>query len=187
MRCYTTFSSQFSFPSSKSHPDRSSHDGLCLKGGTSIWFLLIWLAVKQWTMRRTWMKKAPPHVGLEVCGDVGLGQGDGIDVWCARLLMWTEAGGEKEMFLYRYPSLSAHHLAASWPWHHGGPGQKAEETIGSLCWSGACLRPVAATSANKLLVSGFGLTYRVRKWNRSVCFMYYKFWMSPTCFPLITF
>lgn len=67
-----------------------------------------------------------------------IGQGDGIDVWCARCLMWTEAGGEKEMFLYRYPSLSAHHFSASWPWHHGGPGRKAEETIGSLCWSRAC-------------------------------------------------
>lgn len=67
-----------------------------------------------------------------------IGQGAGIDVWRARRLMWTEAGGEKEMFLYRYPSLSAHHFSASWTWHHGGPGRKAEETIGSLCGSEAC-------------------------------------------------
>lgn len=100
--------------------------------------------------------------------------------------MWTEAGGEKEMFLYRYPSLSAHHLAASWPWHHGGPGLKAEETIGSWCWSGACLRPTAATSADKLLLSGFGLTHHIRKCHRSVCIIFHKFWMSPTCFEQIT-
>lgn len=109
----------------------SLHHSFCLKGGKALWFFLLnKIHCKEVNNER---RKC-----LHIWVWRWIGQGDGIDVWCARRLMWTEAGGEKEMFLYRYPSLSAHHFSASWPWHHGGPGRKAEETIGSLCGSRAC-------------------------------------------------
>lgn len=108
----------------------SLHHSFCLKGGKALWFSLNEIHCKAVNNGR--------RKYLHIWVWRWIGQGDGIDVWCARRLMWTEAGGEKEMFLYRYPSLSAHHFSASWPWHHGGPGRKAEETIGSLCGSRAC-------------------------------------------------
>lgn len=128
----------------------TSHSTVCLNGDRAQFSACDWLWRGEQCSRRGRRK----CLHMWVWGGCRTWPGDSIDVLCARVLMWTEAGWEKEMFLYRYPSLSAHHLAASWPWHHGGLGQKTGEAIGSLCSNGACLRPVAATSVNKPLVSG---------------------------------
>lgn len=145
-----------------------------LKGGKGLWFL-----------PSNQIHRNTENNGRRKCLHIWvwrwIGQGDVIDVWCARRLMWTEAGGEKEMFLYRYPSLSAHHFSASWPWHHGGPGGKAEETIGSLCGSRAC---GVSMSTHAVSLSS-GLASHIRKWQK--CWLGTQYTLDVAhMLPLIT-
>lgn len=68
---------------------------------------------------------------VRVCGGSGgrsgarLGRGDGIDIWCARLLMWTEASGEKGNVPIQISitlSSSPRRLVAMTSWRTGGRG-----------------------------------------------------------------